>query len=206
MPLELARPTRPSEPSRGTRPALRGGVRTLAFSIVVLGAAVMPSLADAQLQRTGSPDVSFSAAGPAGFSIVGKSNTLAVVDTAQTLSVTVPLAPLTTGISLRDKHMKEKYLEVQKYPDAELQVPRSAISFPESGKESSADVDGTLKLHGQTHPVRFHYRAKRDGSAYSVQATMHVNMNEYGIAVPSYLGVTVKPDIEISVKFDAVDK
>jgi hypothetical protein len=31
-------------------------------------------------------------------------------------------------------------------------------------------------------------------------------MKEFGIDVPSYLGVTVKPDVQVSVKFDATDK
>ena len=34
--------------------------------------------------------------------------------------VVIPLTTLTSGIDVRDEHMKNKYLEVQKYPDAEI--------------------------------------------------------------------------------------
>jgi polyisoprenoid-binding protein YceI len=102
--------------------------------------------------------------------------------------------------------MKEKYLEVQKYPQAELSVPRASLKIPGAGQESAEETQGTLRLHGQNHPVKFQYRAKRNGDTFAVQGTMHLNMNEYGITVPAYLGITVKPDIEVAVKFDAVDK
>lgn len=172
----------------------------------VAGVAMLPSAADAQFVRSGAPDVSFKASGPAGFKIEGKTSDLSVVDGANTLSVTVPLVALATGIELRDRHMREKYLEVQKYPQAELSVPRASLKIPTAGQETSDETQGTLRLHGQTHPVKFNYRAKRSGDSFAVQGTMRVNMNEYGINVPSYLGITVKPEVEVAVKFDAVDK
>ena len=180
---------------------------TVLAVVSVACAALLPTVADAQFVRSGgAPDVSFTAAGPAGFKIVGKSSDLSVSDSQAAVTVSVPLSGLVTGIELRDRHMKEKYLEVQKYPQAELSVSRAALKIPGSGQESSDDAQGTLRLHGQTHPVKFHYKAKRNGDAYSVQGSMHVNMNDYGINVPSYLGITVKPDVEVAVKFDVVDK
>jgi polyisoprenoid-binding protein YceI len=167
---------------------------------------VVPDLADAALVLSESPDLAFTASGPAGLSIVGKTSDFTVADHEQGIKVNVGLSNLSTGIGLRDKHMKEKYLEVQKYPNAELQVERSALNLPGPGQDTSADADGTLSLHGQTHPVKFHYKAKREGDKYSVQGTMHLNMRDYGIAVPSYLGITVKPDVDVAVKFDAVDQ
>ncbi len=169
-------------------------------------ALTLPCVADAQLVRSGSPDLSFTASGPGGLNIVGKTSDLNVADGAKNITITVPLSNLSTGISLRDKHMKEKYLEVQKYPNAELEVARAALKIPATGAQAAADAEGILRLHGQARPVKFHYQAKRDGSKYAVQGTMHLNMRDYGIVVPSYLGITVKPDVDVAVNFDAVDK
>ena len=70
----------------------------------------------AALSSAKDAHVEFEAAGPAGMKIEGTTTDLNVSTTAGTSSSTVPLANLSTGIALRDQHMKEKYLEVPKYP------------------------------------------------------------------------------------------
>ena len=97
--------------------------------------------------------------------------------------------------------MKEKYLEVQKYPSATLTIARSALKFPRSRSRRRRTSRRTVQIHGQTRPTTVHYDAKGDGSSYSAHGTFHVNMNDFGIEVPSYLGVTVKPDVDVSAAF-----
>ena len=63
------------------------------------------------------------------------------------------------------------------------------------------DVPATVNLHGQTRPVTVHYEAKRDGAALIAHGKFHINMTDFGITVPSYLGVTVKPDVDVSADF-----
>jgi polyisoprenoid-binding protein YceI len=137
--------------------------------------------------------------------IVGTTKELTVDDDGANVRIIVPLANLQTGIGLRDRHMREKYLEVTQFPNAELQVARAALKLPAPGAEASADARGTLKLHGKTKEVAFRFSAKRDGSAYHVSGALRVNMNDFGIEAPSYLGVSVKPDVDVDVRFDAAD-
>jgi polyisoprenoid-binding protein YceI len=171
----------------------------------ILGILAVPIGADAQLVRSGSPELTFKAFGTIGFSMTGKTAEVNVSDTAQSISVIVPLGTLSTDNGVRDKHLKDR-LEVTKYPTAELSVSKSALKIPAEGQNSSADTEGTLKLHGQSRAVRFHYEAKRNGNAYHVDGKMRVNFNQFGVEVPSYLGITVKPDVDVAVHFDAVDK
>jgi polyisoprenoid-binding protein YceI len=171
----------------------------------ILGILAVPIGADAQLVRSGSPELTFKAFGTIGFSMTGKTAEVNVSDTAQNISVIVPLGTLSTDNGVRDKHLKDR-LEVTKYPTAELSVSKAALKIPAEGQNSSADTDGTLKLHGQSRTVRFHYEAKRNGNAYHVDGKMRVNFNQFGVEVPSYLGITVKPDVDVAVHFDAVDK
>ncbi len=163
------------------------------FSLSAAGHAALSAASDSH--------VSFEAAGPAGMKIDGSTPDLSVADDSGNIVVTVPLANLSTGIGLRDHHMKEKYLEVQKYPVTTLTLAKSALKFPHAGEQAAADVAGTLLLHGQTRPVTVHYDAKGDGTSWSAHGTFHINMNEFGITVPSYLGVTVKPDVDVSAAF-----
>jgi polyisoprenoid-binding protein YceI len=172
-------------------------LRIAAFSCGLLAS----TAAYAALTSASDAKVSFGATGPAGFKLEGTTSELAVSEGAGNVVVSVQLGNLTTGISLRDHHMKEKYLEVGKYPSAVLTVARASLKLPSGGESQEADVPGVLTLHGQTRAVTVHYTAKSDGTAVAAQGRFHINMNEFGITVPSYLGVTVKPDVDVNASF-----
>lgn len=154
-------------------------------------------------QVTGEPSAAFHGRGPGGFSLEGKTNQLRIDDDGTTLRITVPLAGVHTGISLRDRHMREKYLEVSKYPDAVLEVPWSAVKLPADGQTSEGTATGKMSLHGKTHDVQVKYRIVRTGSRYQVSGNVPLNIKDYDIDVPSYFGVTVQPDIDTSAAFTA---
>ena len=114
----------------------------------------------------------------------------------------VPLANLATGIALRDQHMKERYLEVGRFPDAGPHRGSGRRSrVPAGGGQLSADAPGTLTLHGQTRPVTVRYDATSDADGLLVHGKLHLRMDDFGITVPSYLGVTVKPDVDVAASF-----
>jgi polyisoprenoid-binding protein YceI len=175
----------------------------LSWSVVALACAV-PGLVFAALSAS-QAKVTFSCSGPGGLKFEGTSNEIQAADKGDALVVTVPVEKLSTGISIRDTHMKEKYLEAAKYPTAELVVPRSGLKFPGDGASVDATAPGSMTIHGTSKPVTFHYKAVRKGNAYDVQGDAHVNMNDYGIATPTYLGITVKPPVDISVTFRLVE-
>ncbi|MGO8997232.1 MAG: YceI family protein [Polyangiaceae bacterium] len=175
----------------------------LKFSVTAVSIAVA-SISVAAYAAFSSPRdarVAFAAAGPAGLKIEGATSELKVLEEGGNVVVDVPLANLATGIALRDQHMKEKYLEVAKYPDAALTVARSALKVPASGGQLTADAPGTLKLHGQERPVTVRYDAASDADGLTVHGKLHIRMDEFGIAIPSYLGVTVKPEVDITASF-----
>jgi len=173
---------------------------TLPAATLIAGLTTTVS-AGAALSKTGGSRVEFRAKGPVGMTILGRTSDLQVDDNAKTLVVKVPLDNLKTGIGLRDRHMKEKYLEVDRYPDAELSVPHSALRFPGDGSTLEASAIGRLSLHGVTRNVHFRYKAKHNGRVYRVEGLLHVNMHDYNIRVPSYLGITVKPNVAVKVAF-----
>jgi polyisoprenoid-binding protein YceI len=153
------------------------------------------------LQKTGSSDASFIAKGPIGFKLVGRTQELNLQDAGSTVKIIVPLTHLETGIDLRDQHMRDKCLEVQKYPDAVLEVSWSAITLPEDGKSVSGKAQGKMTLHGKTRDVSFTYAVKRTGSRYAASGSVTLDIRPFDIHVPSYLGMTVKPDIVTHVTF-----
>ena len=171
---------------------------------LVLAVATFSLVADAKLSKGGGASTTFKAAGPAGLSIEGVTSDMSIADDGTSVTITVPLANLKTGIELRDKHTKDA-IEADKYPTTTLTVARAALKFPGSGAESSGDAHGQLALHGQTRDVTFHYTAKQSGDGISVKASARINVDDFGVKRPSYLGVTVKPEVDVTTAFDAKD-
>jgi hypothetical protein len=159
-----------------------------------------PSIPSALEVTSQGPRTTFKALGPAGLTIEGKISQMSVADDGATVTITVPLGNLDTGIGLRNEHTK-KALDVGTYPTTSLRVRRSALTFPAPGAEASGDATGSLTLHGQTRDVIFRYSARLNGGAYEVRGSTRINVDDYGVKRPSYLGVTVKPDVDVTTAF-----
>ena len=71
-------------------------------------------------------------------------------------------------------------------------------------KGLSAANGGSATIHGQSKDVTFHYVAKNSG-VIDVTGTTRINVNDFGVKPRSYLGVGIKPDIDINVHFQAKD-
>lgn len=135
-----------------------------------------------------------------GLKLVGTTKEVSVVDDGKTVTVTVPLANVTTGIALRDRHMKEKYLDVAKHPTATLVVPVASLPKPGVGPVAPGSVKGVLTIKGVAREVAVGYSGGcRDDGVCDVHGEIPIDIRHYGIVVPSYLGVTVKPDVTIVV-------
>ncbi|MET0403945.1 MAG: YceI family protein [Cystobacter sp.] len=162
---------------------------------------VLATPAFAEVERSGTASATFSGKGPAGFKMEGKTEEVTVKDDGKTVAISVPLTTLKTGIELRDRHMREKYLEVDKFPHAVLEVPWSAIKLPEDGKTTTQTVPGKMSLHGKTRDVSVTYTVKCAGDTYAANGTVPLNLKDFDIILPNYLGVTVKPDIDTATSF-----
>lgn len=179
-------------------------LRTAVTGAALWAAVGFPLVAMAKLSKTGASATSFGATGPGGLHIDGKTADLNLADDGTTITITVPLANLDTGIGLRNKHTGEA-LETSKYPSAELRVARSALKFPAAGAQSTGDAKGQLTIHGQTKEISFHYMATLDGGTLSIKGSAYINVTDFGVKPPSYAGVAIKPDITLSTSFQAKD-
>jgi len=175
--------------------------RRFLMAISLWGLATATSMAVSALGKPAESRVGFQAIGPAGMRIEGTTADLDVTSDGDHIVIQVPLSNLKTGIEVRDRHMRDKYLEVQKYPQAKLTVARGDVKLPQAGEKASYDAQAVLDLHGQTKNVSVHYDLKGEASGVVVDGKLHVNMKDVGIEVPSYLGVTVKPDVDVNAHF-----
>lgn len=162
--------------------------------------------ASAETPKIKKSHLEFVAVGkPAMIKIVGESNEVTgslTSDSNGSFSGTLSLniKSLKTGIEMRDEHMKEKYLEVEKYPTAYLKVQR--LPAPAAGKSLKNTFSWPLSLHGIEKNVDVTVDMKNSAEGYSGDAEFSLKLSDYNIAIPTYLGVKVADKVEIKVNFE----
>jgi polyisoprenoid-binding protein YceI len=101
---------------------------------------------------------------------------------------TVDLSKLDAGV--RTDHMRDKYLEVSKYPKAVLKLD----PMPEAG----GAFTGKLTLHGVEKPISGTTEKTSTGDSFKFD----VNSPDFGIAEASYKGITIAKTIAVSGSID----
>jgi polyisoprenoid-binding protein YceI len=115
----------------------------------------------------------------------------------------VDLATIDTGIDLRNRHLRENYLEVAKgpaYQKATLTEIRLAEADGEEF-EGRSSFTGTLRLHNVRKPVAGSAEIRRDGTGVRVVATFPLLLTDFGIEPPQYMGVGVGNKLAVRVGF-----
>jgi polyisoprenoid-binding protein YceI len=115
-------------------------------------------------------------------------------------AVKVDLQTLETGIGLRDRHMREKYLEVNKGPDFAVATIEGIKIDKKEGKTA---FNGTLLLHGQRQAITGTAELKEQNGRIRVQAEFPLSVSQFAIPQPTYLGVGVKDQIQVKVTMTA---
>jgi polyisoprenoid-binding protein YceI len=116
-------------------------------------------------------------------------------------ALTVDLQTLETGIGLRDRHLKDNYLEVAKgpeYAEAKLQDIRV------ERLDGKTTFRGMLTLHGQKREVSGTAQIKPEGNGYRMQASFPLKVADFQIPDPTYLGVGVADEVTVRVNLNAV--
>jgi len=114
-------------------------------------------------------------------------------------SVEMELGKLETGISLRDEHMKDKYLHVKEFPRAKLtllEAPADEAFAASLSNGGERDFKGKLELHGKEREVSGKFTAQGG----LVKASFPITLSEFGVDVPKYLGVTVADSVSVTVE------
>ncbi len=113
-------------------------------------------------------------------------------DTVRAEKVVAELKSLKTGMTLRDKHAKDKYLEVATFPVVELV---SAIGKGGKGKgrikmkNIEKDVEGTYKIEGG-----------------ELKADFPIKLSDFKITGIKYMGIGVEDVVKVRVTIPARKK
>jgi polyisoprenoid-binding protein YceI len=110
------------------------------------------------------------------------------------------LSTIDTGIALRNQHLRENYLEVAKgegYDSAIL----SDIRFHEAdgaGFAGKTAFTAALLLHGVTKAIAGTAEISHQGADRRVKAIFPLELTDFGITPPMYLGVGVASRLRVT--------
>lgn len=131
------------------------------------------------------------------------SGTMTTTGAAIDGNLAVDLRTLDTGIDLRNNHMRENYLEVDKGAGFDKAV-LSGIELKGingDAPEGKGSFTGMLTLHGVKKSVGGPIEVRKAGGGLRVKASFPVNLPDYNIPEPRYLGVGVKNTVQVDVTF-----
>jgi polyisoprenoid-binding protein YceI len=122
------------------------------------------------------------------------------------LEATLPVKTITTGMGLRDEHMR-KYVFTTgdgHTPDLKYTADKAECS-PAAGRggESICTVAGQLAIRGTERPFSITLKVKKVGDAYRAAGDAIVKLSTYGISRPSQLGVTTTDEVKLHLEFAA---
>jgi polyisoprenoid-binding protein YceI len=124
----------------------------------------------------------------------------------------VDLASFDTGNSLRNRHMREKYLQTEKFPIAHFRAIRieSDADSLESEKTIRMIVNGILSLHGIEKPIEipgevsfFKGNEKTGtflpGAGLNIFAEFKIKLSDFTIETPRFLINKMNDEVKIKI-------
>ena len=120
---------------------------------------------------------------------------------ASSVSITIDMSTLDTGVGLRNKEMKDLYLHTGKFPTASFKSV--SVAGPASvavGTPADVNVTGDFTLHGVTKRMTFPVRVVigQDGRLHAT-TSFKVHMPDFGISVPHNILVTVEDNVPVKL-------
>ena len=118
-------------------------------------------------------------------------------------TIRVQAASLKTGNRLRDKNMREDYLETDKFPSIVFQIER-VVSRPTAvatGREGSYTLEGAIEIHGvrKKLTVPATVSIEQDGGI-KVESDFVTGLSDFQIKRPSFLIMRLAEEVTVKVK------
>jgi polyisoprenoid-binding protein YceI len=117
------------------------------------------------------------------------------------------LKSYSTGIDLRDRHMKEKYFEVDKFEQAILKIENLEFekTLLNGEVEKSIAFNGVLYFHGVSKPIQGDLFVKKLNTQIQVSSFFKIKLTDFNVNIPTFAGIKVADRIEIKT-FNLIEK
>jgi polyisoprenoid-binding protein YceI len=113
----------------------------------------------------------------------------------------VDLNSVSTGIGLRDRHMREDYLHTDKYKLTSFKG-KIATANKVSDTEYDFTANGKKFIHGVTKDITIKGNIFKNGNGYKVKANWAIKLPDYNIEVPKFMFLRINEEIKLEVDFN----
>jgi polyisoprenoid-binding protein YceI len=182
------------------------------YSILLITALWAGMAAASRLKVEGQSE--FVAVGKPGFIKIhgqgeGLKGELVVAGNKVSGELIFPVGELNTGVGLRDRHMKDEFLEAGKYPEVKLVLKEVALpADPEKNgfKQTQIPFTGTLTVRGISKPLTGTIDLATDAGKTHGDARFEVKMSDFGFRKAEYLGLKVEDAVQVKAHLEAKKK
>lgn len=120
---------------------------------------------------------------------------------AVSLTVRVNPADFNSGNLIRDANARRSVFETGRYPEIVLTGERFVAPSTrlQDGERISGTLTGTLNMHGIEQTIRIPVELTRSGDRIAVESNFSVLLSDFDMTRPSFLGVTVDDEVQLTV-------
>lgn len=131
----------------------------------------------------------------------GKSNHLTgLIDLDKNLvDFYLDLNTLDTGIDLRNRHMRDSYLETEDYPFAEFTGKITSSFDPELREKQQVEAKGTFKIHGAEDEITVTGMLEPTEKGLKLDASWSVLLKDYNIDRPKVVFYELADEQKINI-------
>jgi polyisoprenoid-binding protein YceI len=112
----------------------------------------------------------------------------------------VDLASIDTGVGLRNRHMRDNYLEVEDFPYAAFGGSIERVA-PLAKGAYRVTISGTLGIHGVERERSITCDVSPDEAGYSVECSFPVLLSDHGIEIPKIMFLKLNDEVRLEVDF-----
>jgi len=111
----------------------------------------------------------------------------------------VDLNTLTTGLGLRDRHMKENYLHTDKHPFTHF--TGKVVSAKKNAKIYDVIVKGKIFIHGVEQEKKITGTMEETKNGFHVKCKFEAPLSDYDIEVPSLMFKKIDENMQVILDF-----
>lgn len=112
-----------------------------------------------------------------------------------------PVATLTTGMDLRDQHMRERVFTAPDGTTPDVRFASQGAVCSAAAQEVTCQVPGELSFRGSTRPLRVALKIREANGEFRVTGDSLVKLDEYGVDT-SVWGGPVRVENEVQFHFE----
>lgn len=179
-------------------------IKILLFIIAILFIATIPFGSYAQEYKTESGKVEFlSQASLNEFTGVSSQLNGLINFEKNVLDFFIDLNTLKTGIGLRDRHMRENYLETKKYPFAEFTGKIKEDIRLNPGESRNVTAVGKFKIHGVEREISVPGKVTAiSENEIKLEAKFTILLSDYNIDIPKVVFYELAEDQVVTLSIN----